>query len=85
MSFYVALRPGGGTRIHKSSCSYCKDGKGIGSIFKVKRNNTVWSPPLATLIEAEAYARRHHHGKVVRCGHCLAPSADIDDDFARTR
>ena len=85
MSFYVMLRRAAGTRIHKSSCSYCKEGKGVGSIFKVKRNNAVWSPPLATLIEAEAYARKHHHGKVVRCGHCLAPSADIDDDFARTR
>src|SRR5258708_35458267 len=76
MSFYVTLRRGGETRIHKSSCSYCKDGKGFGSIFKVRRNNTVLSPPLATLVEAEAYAS-NHHGKVVRCGHCLAPSADI--------
>jgi hypothetical protein len=84
MSFYVTLRRGGETRIHKSSCSYCKDGKGVGSIFKVRRNNTVWSPPLATLVEAEAYAR-NHHGKVVRCGHCLVPSADIADDLARTR
>jgi hypothetical protein len=46
MSFYVTLRRGGETRIHKSSCSYCKDGKGVGSIFKVRRNNTVWSPRL---------------------------------------
>jgi hypothetical protein len=86
MSFYVTPRRSGETRIHKSSCSYCKDGKGVGSIFKVRSNNTAWSPPLATLAEAEAYARNHHHGKVVRCGHCLAPSADIDDDdLARTR
>jgi hypothetical protein len=83
MSFYVTPRRSGETRIHKSSCSYCKDGKGVGSIFKVRRNNPVWSPPFATLIEAEAYARNHHHGKVVRCRHCLAPSAHIDDDFAR--
>ena len=82
VSFYVTSPRGGEARIHKSSCSYCKDGKGFGSIFKARRNNTVWSPPLATLVEAEAYAR-NHHGKVVRCGHCLAPSADIDDDLAK--
>jgi hypothetical protein len=86
MSFYVTLRGGAKSRIHKSSCSNCKDGKGVGSTFKVRRNNTVWSPPLATLVEAEAYAR-NHHGKVVRCGHCLAPSASADsaDDLARTK
>ena len=80
MSFYVKLRRGGETRIHKSSCSYCKDGKGLGSIFKVRRNNTVWSPPFATLVEAEAYAKNHHR-KVLLCDHCLAPSADIADDL----
>ena len=80
MSFYVTLRRGGETRIHKSSCSYCKDGKGFGSIFKVRRNNTVWSPPFATLVEAEAYAKNHHR-KVLLCDHCLAPSADIADDL----
>jgi hypothetical protein len=86
MSFYVTPRRSGETRIHKSSCSYCKDGKGVGSVFKVRRNNTAWSPPLATLVEAEAYVRNHHHhGKVVRCGHCLAPSAYIQLDESKTR
>ncbi len=86
MSFYVTLRRGGETRIHKSPCSYCKDGNGFGSIFKVRRNNTVWSPPLVTLVEAETYVREQY-GKVksVRCGHCLPPSADIADDLAGTK
>jgi hypothetical protein len=63
--------------IHVGSCSYCNDGKGIGIYRTFKgRGSAKWSPPFATIAEAETYAREQFSSKgevsIARCRHCMS-------------
>lgn len=54
--------------IHRGSCSYCNDGRGMhaGS----SKDNGEWHGPFATADEAWARAERTGREEVKRCGHC---------------
>lgn len=70
MAFYVSFSSAAGkSRIHLSSCPYCRDG----AVDHDAHSLISWSPTLNTLSAAESYALRmfptfRDRGK---CDHCM--------------
>jgi len=56
MAYYVShMTPHGRARIHKGSCVHCNEGRGQENQARTGSGATGWSPPFATLAEAEGY------------------------------
>lgn len=73
MAFYVShMTPIKRARIHKASCPHCRDGRGQENQERNGSGSTGWSPPLATIAEAEAYIAREfpRFDDIGKCGHC---------------
>jgi hypothetical protein len=73
MAFYVShMTPHKRARIHKGSCVHCNNGLGQKNQAKSDSGATGWSPPQATLAEAEAYMERAFPRFIDKgkCSHC---------------
>lgn len=73
MAFYVShMTPHKRARVHKASCSDCRDGKGQAGQHRTGSGATGWDGPFTTLAEAESFmARQFPNFTDARlCGRC---------------